>query len=292
MQKLNIIAEDKLTIAGILVLGSKESLQKTFKDFRIEYLEIAGTTYSDGPERYYFRLSSEENLFNTYFAVFDKLSKKIDVPFKLDGAFQDTKQTQLLAIREALVNLLMHSDYFSGVCPRIRVFTDRIEFFNGGGLPKKLEYILKEDYSFPRNKTVARLFRFLKLSENIGSGFYKMFNGWEQYYNSKPVIEYDFDHYSIKFYFGDKIVSSKNNNVNKELKFSVKTLENFSLKTSQKTSQKILEILSKRQEITIEDIAKILEISERAVKYHLQKLKKEGRINRIGSDKVGYWVVK
>ena len=52
-------------------------------------------------------------------------------------------QSQFTAIREALVNLLMHSDYFS---------------------PQK-----------PRNPVLARIFRMIRLAESAGSGFDKMF---------------------------------------------------------------------------------------------------------------------
>ena len=56
----------------------------------------------------------------------------------------------------------------------------------------------------PRNNTLARIFRTIKLSENIGSGFYKMFNGWTSYYKIKPVVEGDFDYYKITFYLEKK----------------------------------------------------------------------------------------
>ena len=40
---------------------------------------------------------------------------------------------------------------------------------------------------------------FVKLSENIGSGFHKMINGWDSHYHLKPLIEGDFDFYKITF---------------------------------------------------------------------------------------------
>ena len=43
------------------------------------------------------------------------------------------------------------------------------------------------------------MFRFIRFSENIGSGFHKMINGWNSKYNLKPIIESDFDYYKITF---------------------------------------------------------------------------------------------
>jgi predicted HTH transcriptional regulator len=54
---------------------------------------------------------------------------------------EDTKE--LDALREALVKLLIHTDYFSPMKPRIRVFTNRIEFENPDALPRPLEQLLK-----------------------------------------------------------------------------------------------------------------------------------------------------
>ena len=50
-----------------------------------------------------------------------------------------------------LTDFRMHSDYFSPMKPRIRVFLDRIEFLNPGCLPKDIESIMKEDFTMPRN---------------------------------------------------------------------------------------------------------------------------------------------
>ena len=90
---------------------------------------------------------------------------KIKLPFTLfpDG-FATDRQSQLTAVRETLVNLLMHSDDFSPIKPRIRVFLDRIEFMNPGPLQKDLASIIKEDFTMLRNPTIARIFRVIKLS--------------------------------------------------------------------------------------------------------------------------------
>lgn len=60
-------------------------------------------------------------------------------------------------------------------CQRyIHVFTDRIEFMNAGSFPIPPEKMFGTLYSSSRNPTIAKLFRFAKLSENIGFGINKM----------------------------------------------------------------------------------------------------------------------
>ncbi|MCK5223576.1 putative DNA binding domain-containing protein, partial [Candidatus Calescamantes bacterium] len=154
LSKLGALKDGKVTIGGLLVFGKEESIANVITDFRIDYLEIMGTSYSDAEERYSYRLSEEKNLFDYYFSIMERLLKKIDIPFKLKGDFRDENPPQRIAIREALVNLLMHSDYFSPAKPRIRSFTDRLEFFNPGSLPKSIDQIIQEDFSLPRNPTI------------------------------------------------------------------------------------------------------------------------------------------
>ena len=63
-------------------------------------------------------------------------------------------------------------------------------------------------------------------------------------------------------------------------------------KTTQKTAQKILEVMRASPSVGRSEIAALLgNINENGVKYHLNKLKTEGRIRRSGPDKGGRWEV-
>lgn len=99
-------------------------------------------------------------------------------------------------------------DYFSAACPRIRVFDDRVEFFNAGALPKPLEKLLEEDISMPRNPIIAKFFRIVNLAENAGYGFDKMINGWKAYTGYPPDFDQGKDYTKVIFRFLKKTVSS------------------------------------------------------------------------------------
>ncbi len=167
LNKLGALKGDKATYGGLLVFGQEEILTNEFPNYRIEYLEIDGQSYEEAPERYSFRISSEKNLFLTFFDIYERLLKITEIPFSVKQGARDDDPPHLQAIREALVNLIIHSDYFSKSNPRMRVFSDRYEFYNPGALPKKIELILKEDFSLPRNPLIAKAFRYIKFAENI-----------------------------------------------------------------------------------------------------------------------------
>jgi ATP-dependent DNA helicase RecG len=67
--------------------------------------------------------------------------------------------------------------------------------------------------------------------------------------------------------------------------------KNTSLNISLKTSLKILDMIIANNEITLAEIAQTLKISERAVKYQINSLKKKGKLKRIGPDKGGHWKI-
>ncbi len=230
-------------------------------------------------------------MFDFYFGIYDRLQKKIDIPFKQDDKWSmgTNDQPQVRAIREALVNLLMHSDYFSNAKPRIRVFSDRIEFFNPGSLPKDIKYIVKEEFSMPRNPTVARVFRHIKLSENIGSGFDKMFNGWTAYYKHKPKVSGDFDYYKIVFSLEPKgSGKTKKQGLGEKVGDTVeKTVE----MAVEKTVEKILSFIKANPQITQKELMDKTSLTRRGVEWNLKKLKTEKRIQRIGPDKGGHWEI-
>lgn len=281
LEKLGVIKEGKITFAGLLLFGTEDVIVEAIPTYRLEYLEISGTSYEDAPTRYEYRISSEKNLFLTFFDVYERLIKKIEIPFSIKQGVRDDDPPHLQALREALVNLMINTDYFSKTNPRIRVFSNRFEFFNPGALPKKIELILKEDFSLPRNPIIAKALRFLRFSENIGSGFHKMINGWNSKYKLKPIIEGDFDYYKITFP-KDKSGTITNTITN--------TIINTITKGEDKEKE-IFEIIENNPSLSVEQISKMVGLSKIGVRYHIKNLKKKGRIKRKGHGKGGSWEV-
>jgi len=76
-----------------------------------------------------------------------------------------------VALREAVINAIVHNDYASEVPPKFEFFDDRIEITSFGSLPQGMTEIeFFEGYSVPRNKELMRVFRDLDLVEHLGSG--------------------------------------------------------------------------------------------------------------------------
>lgn len=193
LEKLRIIENGKCTYAGLLMFGKRDAIEKHIADFRVDLLEVPDTPYSDAKQRYTFRIEKQENLWEYYFECFARLKQKVDVQFSLtaEGFGQE--------LSPGLENMLMHTDYFSPACPRVRIFTNHIEFYNPGGLPKPFEELKSKDISLPRNPILAKLFRMVKLAENPGFGFDKIDENWKAYNSTTPDYQIEFDSVAVGF---------------------------------------------------------------------------------------------
>jgi predicted HTH transcriptional regulator len=94
----------------------------------------------------------------------------------------------------------MHADYFAPAHSRIRIFTNHIEFYNPGGLPKPIEELKAKDLSLPRNPLITKLFRMVRLAENAGYGFDRIEANWKTYNNTAPEYDISFDATILKLY--------------------------------------------------------------------------------------------
>ena len=126
---------------------------------------------------------------------------------------------------------------------------------NPGRLPKDLESIMKEDFTQPRNPIIARAFRVLKLAESAGSGFEKMFTGWESHYKNMPEVEGGLDFYKITFY-------TRSSPVETVEKSGQKSGQKMSLTTRQAD---LMRLILDKPDITRKEMAESLRINESAI---------------------------
>jgi len=123
-----------------------------------------------------------------------------------------------------------------------------------------------------RNKLIAATFKKLGIIEQWGNGLKIISDDLKNY----PEIELKWSEPGIAF----RVTFRKKN-------YTLESAE----KTREKTREKILSILKATPYITIDELAEIVGISQKGVEWQIAKLKKEGRIKRIGPDKGGYWEV-
>jgi ATP-dependent DNA helicase RecG len=172
--------QEGLTIAGLLMFGRERSILDALSHYQLDYQE----QLSDDPEtRWTYRLTLdgkwEPNLFNFYYRVYTRVVNDLEVPFQLDKDAIRRGETHVHeALREALVNTLIHADYQSTRPLKITKYKNGFSFSNPGRLRISIQQLYEGGVSDPRNPNLQKMFQMLGLGEKAGSGFRKMIRAW------------------------------------------------------------------------------------------------------------------
>lgn len=114
--------------------------------------------------------------------ILDRLTAENTVYAKIE--YNGRKEVEMIdskALKEAVINAMVHSDYTLTTTPIIELYSDRIEITSGGGLPQGLsqeEFL--EGVTAPRNKELIRVFKDVDLIENIGSGVLRILDAYNK----------------------------------------------------------------------------------------------------------------
>lgn len=288
-----IIKKGLLTYGGLLMFGRFNKVREHCTNFWVDYLEIPGISYSDAAVRYSYRMPELDNLWEYYHALIQRLRLHVDAaPFTTgpDG-FSPDDESQLYALREGLVNLESHSDFFAPMHPTIRVYDNRIEFQNPGRFIRGLEHLRDTISSTPRNPVILKLFRYAKLSENAGYGIDKIYS-WERLTGERVEFTSDIMSTTVT-YWRPKVGST--------VKRSDKSSEgsNGTTPTTTPTSRpkrgpevrtKMIRIMRATPTISKAELAELCDITTDGVRYHLKYIKKETGVYWEGSSINGHWV--
>lgn len=195
---------------------------------------------------------------------------------------EDRFPVPLDALREILLNAVMHRDYshYSGYVA-IVVFDDRIEIRSYGRLPTGItvEQLSGRHDSKPTNPLIAGAFHRTGAVEVWGRGTNRVIAMCKKHGALPPVFE-ERQEFLIVTFSTPLVTPAIRPGVQKGGQKSV-----------QKTSERVLAILAKDSSATIAQIAEHLSLHPNAVKKHLRNLKREGRLRRVGPDKGGHWEV-
>ncbi|NLF33210.1 MAG: transcriptional regulator [Planctomycetes bacterium] len=185
-----------LTVAGMLMFGKVDAIRaiEAIPEYHVDYRECL----SDDPAvRWTDRLTVDgtwqTNLFQFYQRVIQRLSADLKRPFQLDeGLFRLGQTVVHEAIREALVNGLIHADYRGEGGVVVEKYRDRFEVSNPGTLLVSFDQLLRGGVSECRNKALQTMFLMIGAAEKAGSGIDKIRRGWQSQHWRLPSIQEQF----------------------------------------------------------------------------------------------------
>ena len=119
-----------------------------------------------------------------------RLAADLKIPFQLSRELYRRDDTIVHeALREAVVNALIHADHHGQGGIVIERYADRIELSNPGSLLLSREQLLRGGVSECRNKSLQLMFQMIGGGEKAGSGMDKIRSGWRSQHWRSPKIE-------------------------------------------------------------------------------------------------------
>lgn len=201
LQKLGAHRRDRntgregITVAGLLLFGTREALREWRGRHRIDFRRLPGDT--DAHERWTDRVLWEEHLFGAFETIYPRLVADLPNPFRLrEGARRGEGPAQI-AMREALVNLLVHADYSETDASLILRHDQGCRFTNPGSSRVSKHDLLTGDRSNPRNPNLVAAFRYVGLADEAGTGIPKILQAWRQLGLKAPDIEVGTERYEF-----------------------------------------------------------------------------------------------
>ena len=196
----------------------------------------------------------------------NRISERKDVPLFNYEAFH-----------EAILNAFIHNKWLTLNAPQISIFTNRIEILSHGGLA--IDQDVSGFYSgssLPVNEVLASIFLQLRISERSGRGVPK-----------------------IVSIYGKESIKIEKNRITVTIPFNKINVNSFEIvsdkvyhKVTNKTEDIIIAIIRDNPNITVNQLMIKTSLSEPGVKKNLKQLKEKGIIERVGSNKTGYWKIK
>ena len=171
------------------------------------------------------------------------------------------------------------------------LFEDRLEVTSPGMLLNNVTISkMMVGYSKPRKPAIARAFAYMKIIEKWGTGIPRLFEACAEYGLPEPeLIDFDGD-FRVNMY--RKRDTDIKTNTKKVTNTNTKTNTNIKKqKANAETATRILEIMREQPTITVKKIADQMRLSVAGVRYHINKMKKDGLVEHVGPSKKGTWLL-
>jgi len=197
LQALNAIRQEddvwRPTLTGLLFFGKRLALRRELPSVRVDYIRVAGKEWVPDPDRRYestidMRGPLLQLVDRAQATVQDDLPKGFELPE--DSAQAITPSLPARALREAIVNALMHRSYRIDRPTQVIRYSNRIEIINAG-FSLKNESQLGEPGSQQRNTNIAAIFHETNIAETKGTGIRVMREQMKAAGFTPPTFESD-----------------------------------------------------------------------------------------------------
>jgi ATP-dependent DNA helicase RecG len=214
-------------------------------------------------------------LFEQFEMAYAFILKHLDRSFVIRGKKREERlEIPEIAIRETLLNAIVHRNYHIQAPIKVALYDNRIEIFSPGDFPGPINASnLLSGLTYIRNPGISRIFRQAKYIEKLGSGFHNLFYSYDNWKLKKPEV-FEGENYI-------KCVLPRE---------KVKILEGTEDVVEE---ENILNLFNRVEELSISDVIAALGFPRATAGRRLKSLVKADKLKKIGSGKAtSYRIVK
>ncbi|HKV11056.1 MAG TPA: ATP-binding protein [Thermoanaerobaculia bacterium] len=313
-----ILRDSREVVLGNLELTERHGLKRA-----------ACLLFSDRPEQYVsgawiklgFFVTNDDLRYQdeVHGSLFEQVDKTLELLYtkylKAYISYQGVQRRETFlfpdaALREALLNAVVHKDYGSSIPIQISVYDDGIVLWNPGGLPESwtLERLLGKHPSCPFNPLLANAFFRAGYIESWGRGVEKIQRECREHGIEPPV--YDFGMAGLMLTFRanpehlqaaapELLTAQETQETAQEIQETAQetaqetqeTAQEIQETTQETAQEKLLALMRDQPSITRRELADRLGLSDSGIKYHLAKMRAAGLIRHVGPTKAGSWEV-
>lgn len=226
-------------------------------------------------------------------AAYEFVLRHINMGANIEGLFRtDIYELPITAIREMIANAVLHRSYLDRSCIQVCIFDDRIEVLSPGMLYGGIDIITaKHGKSTCRNEAIAEAFHYMKIVEAWGTGIPRIISRCKEYGLQEPAFEELGDGFLVTLFRKPTNQTNRSNQTNQSEESNQTDAEQNQDTNVSDLEYRIIELLKTWPNATTKEITKQLEITDNQVKYYIKKLKDNGKIERVGTNRKGSWKV-
>ena len=304
LRHLNLLNRGRLTNAAILLFG--RAPQRFLISSEIKCAHFHGT-----------RVTKPIPSFQVYKGtVFTLVDQAVDFVLSRIALSVGTRSESVQApvayeiprevVAEAIVNAVAHRDYTDSSSVQVMLFSDRLEVMNSGGLPPTLtvEKLRVAHQSVPGNPLLAESMYLMRYIEKMGTGTVDMIRRCAEAGLPEPEFEVGSGFVTRIWRTGHttgqrRDTTQETSDTTQEIGDTTQeTVDSHPDTTREQggtdrgtTQERLLALLRSDPTLTRNVLAVHLGITPDGVKYHLDKLRRAGRIRHVGPTRKGRWEI-
>ncbi|WP_411344483.1 RNA-binding domain-containing protein [Paenibacillus sp. WLX1005] len=179
-----------ITAAGLLMFGKERSIVDEFPNYFLDYREYSKDILQS---RWLHRIISNDgtwtgNVYEFFFKVINRLTEDLNIPFHTVDLLRREDTNVHIALREALANTLLHTDFYGERGIVIEKHSTSITFSNPGSMRVSIPQAVQGGISDPRNSNLFKMFTLIGLGERAGSGIPVIVQAWQEQHWRFPEI--------------------------------------------------------------------------------------------------------